>query len=248
VTNISVLAKAFRLIELLILDGEMRLGEISRKLGFPKTTVYRILVTLENLGYAKQNPLSQSWRGTIKFFEVGSKLVSSSFVEIAKPSMIELANKTGETINLGVLDGIHVVCLHKVESKQHLKLDLQIGNRQIAYCTSYGKALLAFIPAEERSRLLSENPIVTLTKASLRTSAAIEQDLEEVRKRGYAIDNEEGSEGVCCVGAPIFDKNKTVIAGLSIAGPSLRIKPRLDEFGKLVRETADSISKAITFS
>ena len=132
----SVVRKTLRVIELMATKGEWSLSELSRLSKYPKTTMHRILLSLEEMGYVKQNPQNQSYGATIRLFEVGSKVIGTlDFVEIAYPLMLELSNITGETINLGVLDGLDVVCLRKVESKHYLRLDQPIGHREKAYFT-----------------------------------------------------------------------------------------------------------------
>jgi len=243
--QINSIVKAFKLIELLVSKDESELAELCRILEFPKTTIHRMLLTLQSLGYVKQNPQNLRYMASIKFFELGQKVVQkSNFVEIAYPYMIELSEKTGETINLGILDGLDALCVNKVESKHHLKQDQPIGERIKAYCAGYGKAILAFLPKEERARLLSEHAVRRCTLKSSRTVSAIEKNLQRVRKLGYSEDNEEGEIGIRCVGAPIFDRDGKVLAGISIAGPSLRIKDEnIPYLANLVMKTAGSISK-----
>jgi len=245
--NINAVSRVFKLIELLVTRPEFGVGELSRLLKFPKTTVYRILVTLEQLGYVRKNPSNLTYTATVKFFEIGSKVIERvNVLGIAHPFMVELWRKTGETINLGVLDGLDIVCVDKVESEHFLKMDQRVGYRHKAYYTAFGKAVLAYIPKEERARLLSRDIIKPSTSNSLKTVAAIEKDLQYISQRGFAVDNEEGLYGIRCVGAPIFDYSKKVVAGISISGPTLRIKEGDFEYlGKLVMETAAAISERL---
>jgi len=241
------IVKAFKLVELLVSKNDFGLAELCGLLKLPKTTVHRMLLTLESLGYVEQNPENLRYMASIKFFELGYKVVQKlNFIEIAQPFMVKLSEKTGETINLGILDGIDIVCVNKVESKHHLKLDQPVGFRHKAYCTAYGKALLAFLSKEVRERLFSEYTISPCTPKSLKTVSDIEENLQRVREQGYAVDNEEGVSGVRCVGAPIFDHDLKVVAGISIAGPTLRIKEENTEhLAKLVKETAALISHGL---
>jgi DNA-binding IclR family transcriptional regulator len=245
--QINSIVKTFGLIEVLVSQNEFELSELCRRLGWPKTTVHRILLTLLSLGYVKQNPRNFSYMASIKFFEIGREVVRKlNFIETAHPHMVILSQKTGETINLGVLDGVDVVCVDKVESQHQLKQDQPIGARNKAYCTSFGKAILAFLAEDERHRVLRKEPITPSTPRSLRTVKAIEKDLKSVRERGYAVDREEGAKGVRCVGAPILDHDGKVVAGISIAGPALRIRGKdIQRLAKMVKQTASSISMAL---
>jgi len=242
--QINSIIKAFGLIEILVTQNEFELSELCRCLNLPKTTVHRILLTLESLGYVKQNPGNSRYTASIKFFEIGREVIRRlNFIETAHPHMMKLSEDTGETINLGVLDGMDIVCVDKVESKHQLKQDQPIGARHKTYCTSFGKAVLAFLPEEERHRLLTKESIIPFTPNSLRTVKAIEKDLKSVKERGYAVDNEEAANGVRCVGAPIFGHDGRVVAGISIAGPALRIKAKhVPSLARMVKQTASSIS------
>jgi len=245
--QIKSIVKAFRLMELLVTKNEFQLAELCRLLKSPKTTIHRMLLTLESLGYVQQNPQSLGYMASIKIFELGGKVAQNlNLIQIAKPLMIKLSEKTGETINLGILDGTDVICIDKVESKQRLKLDQPIGSRAKAYHTGIGKAILAYLSEGERARLFSKHTITLGTSKSLKTVSAIEKDLERGREQGYSVDNGEYITGVACVGAPVFDHNSKVVAGLSIAGPALRINGRnIESLAKLVKETAALISKEL---
>ncbi|MCK4354681.1 MAG: IclR family transcriptional regulator [Dehalococcoidia bacterium] len=245
--QIKSIVKAFRLMELLVTKNEFQLAELCQLLQSPKTTIHRMLLTLESLGYVQQNPKSLGYMASIKIFDLGGKVVQNlNFIEIARPLMIGLSEKSGETINLGVLDGLDIICIDKIESKYHLKLDQPIGSRAKAYDTAMGKAILAYLSEEERARLFSKYSISPSASKSLKTVSAIEEDLQTVREQGYSVDDEEYIIGVRCVGAPIFDHNSKVVAGLSIAGPALRIKERnIGPLAKLVRETAAFISNRL---
>jgi len=237
--------KVLKLLELLVTKNEFRLTDLCRLLNSPKTTTHRLLLTLKSLGYVQQNPQTLGYMASIKIFELGAKAAQNlNLIAIAKPLMIELSNKTGETINLGILDGTDVICIDKVESKHHLKLDQPIGSRAKAYHTGFGKAILAYLSEEERAQLFLKHTVMLDTSKSLKTVSAIEEDFRKVRERGYSVDNEEYVMGVRCVGAPIFDHNSKVVAGLSIAGPALRIKEEnIESLAKLVTKTAALISQ-----
>lgn len=245
--QINSVIKTFAVIEALVSDKEVELAALSKRLRMPKTTVHRILLTLGSLGYIKQNPNNTKYLASIKFFEIGRQVVGKmNFMEVAHPYMVQLSIDTGETTNLGILDGLDVICVAKMESRHQLKLDQPIGARHRSYCTAFGKALLAFLPKEERSRLLEKETFIRFTPNTLKSAAAVEEEMEIVREQEYAIDNEEGAKGVCCVGAPIFDDKGKAVAGISIAGPTLRItKKDLLAFSRLVKKAAASVSHAL---
>ncbi len=246
--NINSITKAFNLLEIIVTKNEFQLSELCRLLKYPKTTIHRMLLTLESLGYVQQNSVSRGYVATIKILELGVKVVRNlNYIEIAKPLMVKLSEKTGETINLGILDGLDVICVHNVESNQYLRIAGQpIGHRAKAYHTGMGKVLLAYLSEEERAELFSNNSITPHTSKSLKTVSAIEENLQQVRNQGYAVDDEEAHKGVRCVGAPIFDNIPKVIAGISIVCPASRLNEEdIESLAKLITETAAVISNKL---
>jgi len=245
--QINSIVKAFRLIEMLVSENEFELAELCRRLDWPKTTVHRILLTLQSLGYVKQDPETSRYQASIKFFELGRKAIQRiDVLEISHPFMIRLADNTGETVNLGILDEVDIVCIDKVTSKQALRHDQPIGTKVRAHCTGFGKAVLAFLTDEQRANLFSRHALSPCTSKSLKSLNALNKELQLVRERGYAVDNEESCYGVACVGAPISDYSGRVVAGISIAGPTTRIKEgNIPHLAKLVMTTAASISSEL---
>lgn len=244
---INSVIKTFQTIEYLLAEQECDLASLSKALGFPKSTALRILKTLSGIGYVDQDRATSKYRPSVKFFTWGRLMAGrAQLLEIARPFMRKLSEETGETVNLGVLDGSEVICVDKVASKQFLRQDQPIGSRALAYRTAFGKAQLAFLPEASIGKLLSRKAFEGGTGRSLRTLSALRKELKMVKNRGYAVDDEEFAHGVRCVGAPIFDDRDLVIAGISIAGPALRMAPnRTSKLAASVVETARRISKLL---
>ncbi|MBN1224828.1 MAG: IclR family transcriptional regulator [Candidatus Aminicenantes bacterium] len=242
--TIGSLAKAFRVIELLVAQKEYELRELCKGTGLQKTTVHRILLTLQDLGYVKQNPENRKYQATIKYFELGQSVIHhTGLIDVARPHMLELSRNAGESVNLGTLDGIDALCIDRVEGKNPLKVDQPVGSRYPAYVSAFGKAMLAFLPDEERDSLLRAHKLIRLTNRTLRSRAALEEDLKESRERGFATDDEEAVLGIRCVGAPIFSYSDRIVAGISVAAPASRIDDRkIRQLSRLVMRTASLIS------
>lgn len=245
--EIGSIVKVFKIIEILVTESEFEVRELCKLSELPKTTVHRMLLTLQDLGYVSQNPKKRLYRATTKFFELGQSIMrNSSIIDIAHPHMIDVAMEAGESVNLAILDGLDAVCIDKVEGQNPLKVDLPIGSRYPAYFSGYGKANLAFMSEKERADLLKDIIIVPPTDKSLKTVKAIEKDLEKVRSQGYALDNEEGMIGIRCIAAPIFNHNKDVVAGISIAMPVSRFgKKKIPDMAKIVMKAAVKISEEL---
>jgi len=244
---INAIIKASQVLEFLASNGESNLSTMSRELKFPKSTTLRLLSTLISVGYIEQNPENYNYNISRKFVEVGLKVMEKyDFVHISRPYMLELAEKTGETVNLGVIDGLEIVCLDQVSSKHSLRNDQPIGSRILAHCTSIGKSMLANLDEEEIDRLFLGKTFELVTPNTLINLKELKKELKLIRSRGYAIDNEEAVQGVRCVGSAIVNHLGKPIAALSIAGPSVRItKKDANKLGPIVKETTKIISKTL---
>jgi len=242
--TIGSVAKVFRIVELLVTKKEYELKELSRLLNMQKTTVHRMLLTLQDLGYVKQNPRNRNYQATIKFFELGQNVIRNiQLIDIARTHMVELSKRVDENVNLGILNGVDAVCVDRVEGQNPLKVDQPIGSRYPAYVSAFGKAMLAFLPDHELNQILGDHKIVKFTNKSHKTIASLKIDLKTCRERGYALDDEEAIAGIRCIGAPIFDHTDKVIAGISVAAPAFRLdKKRQSLTIPLVKKTASFIS------
>ena len=217
---------------------ELSLSEIARRVRLPKTTVFRYLYTLREFGFVAHDRQTDMYRIGLRLWELGQLTDDRLRVrEIALPFMQGLGNRYKETVNLGLLDHSDIVYLEMVESPHSLRTQAKVGSRSPIYSTALGKSILAFIPMEQWRNHLP--PKLTPRTAQTFTSLdALTNDLNEVRRRGFAIDHSENEEGASCVGAPIFNRDREVIAAISISAPSSRLN------GALEQEVADAVSQA----
>jgi DNA-binding IclR family transcriptional regulator len=163
----------------------------------------------------------------------------------AQPYLKSLSEQYGETVDLSILDGSHVVYLEVIESPRRVKLAAATGQRLPAYFTASGKALLAFTSEEQVRKILAENIAEHNGEPGLTVSRAL-KDLVKVVERGYAISEQEYEEQINAVSAPIFDVNRHAVASIAIVGPSFRLSSeRLPELGESIRKIADKISREV---
>ena len=215
---------ALSILETLGTVHEMGLTELARKLGLGKSSAYRLLATLIRRGYVEKDPQNDRYHLTHRLFAVGSRAADRlGLREVAQPVMERLATETGETVNLGVLDGTRVVNLHRVESPHLLRVRLEVGGGVPAHATGLGKVLLAFLGQAEAARRLRGRKLERVTPRTLGDRAALWVALRRIREQGFAIDDEECSLGLRCVAAPILDHRGSVAAALSISGPTSRL-------------------------
>lgn len=219
-------------------------ADISRKLGIPKSSASYILRTLERHGYLRRERPSGKYRLGLKVLNLGRGALSGVDVrEVALPLMRQLVEHTHVTSHLAILDGNQAVYVEKVESPGFIKMDTWVGRRMEIYSTSVGKALVAYLPVEQVQAILRERGLKRRTPFTITSPGRFLRELEEVRERGYSLDNEENSVGVRCVAAPIFNAAGEVEAAVNITGTAQQVDrealPRIIEH---VKETARRIS------
>jgi DNA-binding IclR family transcriptional regulator len=228
-------------------DSEEPMGptQVAQELGLDKATAGRLLFTLADLGYARQTD-NGSYRLTSKLLSLASHAaVEPDLRLVARPHLISLRDDTDETVHLGVRDATHVVYIDKIEALQSIRLVSAIGQTMPLHTTSLGKAALAWMDEEEREGILSKLKLEGRTPNSITSKAQLREDLEMSKERGYTIDDRENEEQATCVGAPVFGGTGSVVAMVSLSGPTERINLRLEELGKRCRECADAVSSEL---
>lgn len=224
-------------------DKELKLTDISERLGLNKSTVHGIITTLKYYGIIEQNEENQKYKLGLYLMELGNLVQNSIDVtSIAAPIINRVCLELEETVHLGKLENTDIVYIEKKESTQSMRIFTSIGARNPAYCTAVGKAMLAF---KDKSELMQRIPEV-LEKFNPNTISDKEvllEELETIRKTGIAIDNEEKILGLTCVAAPVFDSNGNANYGISVSGPTIRMdKEKIDKAKKIVSEAAKEIS------
>lgn len=203
----------------------LHFSEIVEAVGLPKSTTHRLLLTLIDVGFMVQRQDGTYALG-IGVFEVGSLAFANiSLRAIAQPFVRQLMDETQETVHMGVLDGFEVVSLERASSPHSLRAEVYVGKRAPLHCTAVGKAILAFVENDPWLQQFEARGLARFTAATITRADALRSELDAVRKRGFAVDNEEHEVGVRCVGAPIRDASGAVVGSLSISGPSARVTP-----------------------
>jgi DNA-binding IclR family transcriptional regulator len=181
-----------------------------------------------------------------RFIELASILLQDSEIQRwAQPYLHQLAVTSGETVDLAVLDGDHVVYLQVVESPQRVKIAAAIGERLPAHCTATGKAFLAYLPEEQVNALLDRG-MDRYTEYTVVAREALFRDLKAIRKRGYAISKQEYEKDINAVAAPILNADGCPIAVIAIVGPSFRLSDDcIRQFGESIQETTSTIAREV---
>ncbi len=204
-------------------DTPLSLAEICQRMGLHKSTAHRSLMVLERSALIERT-LENRFRLGLKLYELGNRAVEQIDLRArVHPFFRRLAAQVGETVHLSVLQKTSVVYLDKVEPNRRVCMSSKTGTSNPVYCTSMGKAMLAFQPVETIDQIIAKIRFVRYTPKTLGTREALLKALERIRRRGYAIDDEEIELGVRCVGAPIFNEHHRAIAAVSVSGPTSRI-------------------------
>jgi DNA-binding IclR family transcriptional regulator len=214
---------------------ERGVGELSRELGLHKSTVSRLMTTLERGGLLTRNPETQRYRLGIDLIGLAAQVAGYMDVrEVARPYLRRLADECQESVNLVVLDmpasgrgqRAQVVNLEQfVPPARQVKNIGRVGRRMPPHCTAAGKVLLAYLTSEERKQLLPAS-LEAFTAHTITARQELQEELARVREQGYATVQEELEEGLNAVAAPIRDHTGSVIAAASIAGPAYRLTPQ----------------------
>lgn len=244
---IQALRRADRVLRAIAAQDEVGVRDLSRAMGLPKTTIHRLLSSLEAIGYVERDPATRRYRLSVDLFALAAQaLARLGLTGVARPIMVELANATDETVYLGVRTQAEIIYVERVASSQAVQMQSGVGSRSPLHATAGGKALLAWLTPEERREILGPEPFAAVTPATHTTHRSLEADLEATRTRGYSFDNGERFADVRSVGAPVRDLSGRVIAALTVAGPAHRFpEGRVPELGARVRDAATAISRRL---
>jgi IclR family transcriptional regulator, acetate operon repressor len=228
-------------------DG-LTLTELAQTVGLPPSTAHRLLTTLQQARFVRFDPVGHLWQVGVEAFVVGNAFARTrDVVMMARPQMRRLMEESGETVNLYVADeGGEAVCMAQVECRQLMRAIARPGGRVKMHCSGVGKAILAWLPEREVGKVLERHGLPRVTERTLTVPKALRADLELVRRRGYAVDDEEHAVGLRCVAAPILDEHGAPLAGLSVSGPTARIPDhRVSLLGALVAQAAGAVTAEI---
>ena len=245
--TIKSLDRALEVFEFLSEAQGKTLSRLASDLSQSPATVYRILVTLEGRGMVEFDPDEQIWHLGPRAFVIGARFLRrTSLVDRARPIMRRLMEATGETANLGIEQNGHVFFVSQVETHATIRAFFPPGTLSRLHASGIGKALMAQMDTPRVDALLSAAPLEQFTEHTLTDRAALLNDLEATRARGYSVDAEERNLGMRCIAAPVFDVHGEAIAGISVSGPTSRVGlDQIDQFSAHVIAAAHDLTAAI---
>jgi DNA-binding IclR family transcriptional regulator len=208
-------------------EDELAITVLAQRLGLAKSTVHRLASTLTSAGFLEQNSQTGRYRLGVTLFELGALVRRRMDVaNEGRPHLRELLEKTGETVQLGIVDHYSVLYVYEMESRRAIRMAAAVGARAPLHCTAIGKVLLAFQPPDYIRETL-ERGLPTFTDKTITKREAVLELLDEVREGDYAVDDEESEAGLRAIAAPVRNHTGLVIAALGVAAPVQRMNKKV---------------------
>jgi DNA-binding IclR family transcriptional regulator len=236
--TVEAVVKSLDVLEAFKEAEDLSLNEISHRVSLNKSRTFRLLHTLAQREYVERSADGARYKLGVRLFEVAAN-VRRDIRDVARPFMLDLQAQFNEMVNLGVLDGSDILYLDIVETSRPFRMSATVGCRMPAYQTSMGKAILAFLGADDPASASHE----LIGKAPRQQVRSICRKLQLVRRSGYAIDDQENERGVGCVGAPVLDAAGHPLAALSVSGPERRILERQKKIADAVMAACMGVSR-----
>lgn len=247
--NITALQRGLRLLQLFSESPHgLTAKQVAGRSRLPVSTVHRFLANLEGAGFLNCGNDSVYHLG-IACFAIGQAALGQLDIRrVSLPYLQELNQQTRETIHLTVRHGLSAVYVEKLDSPEQLRIHSRIGASVPLYCTAVGKVMLAYLPGDERQKILPQLALKRLTPNTVGNFQELEAELSRVRKNGYACDLEEHELHIRCVAAPIWDHAGAVNASLSITAPMVRMAvTRLRQLAPLIQTAGSQISRELGY-
>lgn len=245
---LSSVSHALQIMDLLSKHERLGVAEINKILGLGKTSVFRILYTLEAGGYVIKNE-DAKYELSIKFSQYGSLVISrQNLIMIARPHLLRLRDFCGQTVHIAVLgaDGKSTF-IYKESSNSTFQMSSTVGFSTDAYITATGKMLLSQLSESERMRLAYRYDYKSLTEHTIKNAEELLEKLGEIRLMGHSEDNEESEFGLTCYAAPIFDISQKCIAAVSISGATYRMQNSKEPFIRELKSMATQLSRELGY-
>jgi IclR family KDG regulon transcriptional repressor len=247
--NASV-QRAVHILEYLAVAGTpCALSSISRDLQMNKSTIYRFLTTLTQMGYVTREEETRQYRLGAKIAWLAAQFLESLDIrDVARPILEQLAQECGETVHLAILDGFEIMYIDKVEGRQAVRMASFAGSRAPIHSTSVGKVMMAHQPESRWRHYIHEAGLTARTPNTITDEATFVKHLQQVREQGYAIDDVENEMGIRCVAAPIWNHMRQVVAAISITGWNVSMtSERADALIPLVQNASNAVSEKLGY-
>lgn len=249
--TVQSIDRAFEILETLAVEKDgLGVTEIGNRVGLHKSTVHRLLTSMEERGYIEQNQDTGMYRLGLKFVELCSLYLNSVELKTeAHPYLRNLSVLTGQPVHLATLVDGEAVYIDKIENYNDIRMYSAIGKRVPLHCTAVGKILLSDKDLPQIQELLGHQELPKFTPNTIEDLGQLLEEINEIKKMGWARDDEEHELGIRCIAAPIYDYRKRIIAAVSASGNKNIISPHRDlEIAQYVLKAAGDISKRMGYT
>lgn len=220
-------------------EGPLTLSEVAARAGLTRAAARRFLLTLTELGYARLD--GRNFSLTPKILSLsGAYLASDTLPDTARPFLKELTDKVHESSSLSVLEGNEIIYVARVHTQRIMSVNIQIGTRFPAWCTSMGRAQLAFLPPEQQQAILDRSVLRKFTPRTIATKAGLLNELQQIREQGYALADQQLELGIISIAVPVFSRTRQVIAAVNVAGHISHTDP-----DRMVNEVLPALRDAV---
>ncbi len=245
--SVQVLDRSLSLLAIIAEGDGSTLTALSERSGMAPSTVHRLLTSLAQHGMVANDAEAGTWTVGVKAFEIGNAFLRfRKLGTISRPFLKRLMDESGETANIGIEEDGDVVFISQVESHAPMRAFFRPGRRGPIHASGIGKAILSTWSDTEIAKTLSGRTLACFTGRTLATLPDLIRNVQEIRFRGWSVDDEEHTLGMRCIAAPLFNEYGEAIGGISISGPTVRIDDeRLGVLGPAVRRMADELTRAI---
>lgn len=246
--SVQVLRKASAVLDVLAREGEVTAADLAKRIDEPRTTVYRLLSSLQELDLVEAGGRRGTFRLGLRLLRLGSAVISRfDERQAALPVMEEIHRSTGETVFLCVRRDYEAVCIERLDGKRVQSLALRLGGSLPLHAGAAPRALLAFEPPAFWDGFIASGPLEQLTPSTPITKKALISELKASVKRGYAISDGDVTVGIAAIGAPVFDHAGVLRAALSVSGIRAQILEDDGAVIHLVVAGADEISRSLGY-
>jgi PcaR/PcaU/PobR family beta-ketoadipate pathway transcriptional regulator len=249
--NIEALSRGLGILELFTAKNpSLTLTEVAALLTLNKSTAFRILSTLETMGYLERDPASRRYRPSLKVLHLGFGAINRLEVrQVARQYLEQVAQELDETVSLAVLYGTDIIYVDRIRNRAIVGVVLDIGSHVPAHCTTMGKVLLANLEEDELQAFLGMGELTRYTSRTLTDKDILLKELEAIRRDGYATSDGELAIGLRAAGAPIRDNNGKAVAAIGISGSmsTINLQRLRKEIVPAVVRTAEQISLALGY-
>lgn len=245
----KTVVKSMDILNLFLHHSKLSFNEIVQYSGIPKTSVHRMVLSLEEMGLLAKNEEDSKYSLGLLFLQFGHLVAERLDIrQVALPVMHRLHQEVGEAVNLIVRDGSEAIYIEKLDTKQPVRLYTAIGRRTPLYAGACSRVILAFLPYMERERYIDETELKQIASGTIVDKGKLRQAIVESRENGYSVSYSELEDYTAALAAPVFNFKGEIVAGISIAGLDVNYREdKLESLAEKVKAAALEVSQKLGF-